>query len=146
MEELKRTTRALDEDVKRLHDSVDQNTLALTQVHRRQDRSERKNRWIVAGAVLLLGGFLMLGWVTLQQYETAQRLSGVVDKSLCPLYGLIVGSYNPETRALNADGTLAGSDREKYIRSYEDPNVGMFAAADALECKGNILVPPARVR
>jgi hypothetical protein len=145
MEELKRTTRQLDEDVRALHDSVDQNTLALNQVHRRQDRSERKNRLFAVLTMALIGGFMLLGWTSWQQHQTAQRLSSVVDKSLCPLYGLIVGSYNPETRQLNADGTFEGSDRQKYIQSYEDPNVGMFAAADALSCQGNILVPPAKV-
>jgi hypothetical protein len=152
MEELKLKTDRLDQHVEILGSKIDQNTeglaaavLALSQMNTRQDRTERNSRWVLAGAVLLLGAFLVLGWVTWQQHQTSQRLSAVVDRSLCPLYGLIVGSYNPETRQLNTDGTFEGSDRQKYIQSYQDPNVGMFAAADALECKGNILVPPAKI-
>jgi len=138
MEELKRQTRELDAHVKELGDAVDANTLALNQVHDRQDRSERKNRALVLAAVVLLGICLVLGWVAWQQHETDQRLSIVVQDSLCPVYALVVGGYDPESRSLNPDGSYEGSPRQAYINNHQV----MSAAMDKLQCQNTTLVPP----
>lgn len=138
MEELKRQTRELDVHVKALGDAVDANTLALNQVHDRQDRSERKNRFLVLGAIVLLGGFMLLGWVAWQQHRTSEQIGRVVQESLCPVFALVVGGYNPDSRPLNPDGSYEGSPRQVYI----DNHLIMKGAYARLECRDAALVPP----
>ena len=138
MEELKRQNRELSDRVHHLAEVIDANTLALNQVHDRQDRSERKGRFLVLGAIVLLGGFLLLGWVAWQQHRTDERLSIVVQDSLCPVYALVVGGYDPDSRSLNPDGSYEGSARQKYIDNHQV----MSRAYDQLGCANTSLVPP----
>lgn len=137
MEELKRRTDELDRHVQGLGEKIDANTLALNQVNVRQDRSERKSRFLVLAAVALLGGFLVLGWVVWQQHLVDQRVNNLVEQSLCPVYALVVGSYDPTSRPLNPDGSYEGSPRQKYV----DNQGVMLDAYRALHCRGQ-LVPP----
>lgn len=67
-------------------------------------------------------------------YSTAARQERVVQQSLCPLYSLIIGSYNPNSRP-------AGPERAQYEQAF----VLMRAARDALDCR-DPLVPPANPR
>ena len=138
MEELKRRTTELDGHVTQLSDKIEANTLALNQVHERQDRSERKGRVLAMVAVALLGGFLLLGWVAWQQHRTDERLSVVVQDSLCPVYALVVGGYDPDSRPLNPDGSFEGSPRQLYINNH----LVMGQAYDRLRCQNTTLVPP----
>ena len=138
MEELKRRTTQLDGHVRALGDKIEANTLALNQVNERQDRSERKGRVLAMVAVALLGGFLLLGWVAWQQHRTDEQVSRVVQGSLCPVFALVVGGYDPNSRPLNADGSYEGSPRQAYI----DNHLVMSQAYDQLRCQNTTLVPP----
>lgn len=138
MEELKRQTRDLSAQVLQLGDKLDANTLALNQVHSRQDSSERRSRLLAMIAVALIGGFLLLGWVAYQGYRTDQQLGRVVQGSLCPVYALVVGGYEPDSRPLNPDGSYEGSNRQKYDVNHQV----MKDAYARLECRNADLVPP----
>ena len=138
MEELKRRTAELDGHVRSLGDKIEANTLALNQVNDRQDRSERKGRVLAMVAVALLGGFLLLGWVAYQGYRTDRQVTSVVQGSLCPVFALVVGGYDPDSRPLNPDGSYEGSPRQAYI----DNHLVMKDAYARLECRDTELVPP----
>lgn len=67
-------------------------------------------------------------------FANSTRVESVVQRSLCPLYDLIVGSYNPNSRP-------EGVERAQYEQAF----VLMRAARDELECR-TPLVPPASPR
>lgn len=88
---------------------------------------------LVAMALLLV--VLLLGWNAYQQNLTADRLESLIQRSLCPVYALAVGNYDPSTRKLNPDGSYPGSDREKYDRN----NAVMARAYNELQCIGGLV-------
>lgn len=133
MEELKRKTDQLSERVERLHDTIGQNTLALAQAHKRQDRSERKSRLQAMVLVALLGGFLILGWIAWQLHQATEAQAQLRAEVLCPLYGIFIGAYDPESRNDNSDPRA----REKYEDAYNKIRRGWTI----MECTDPI-VPP----
>lgn len=105
--------------------------LSVEQLDDRTKRAERATRTGMWVSGLLLVVVALLGWVAAQQYQTAVRLDGLVQRSLCPVYGLVVGGYDPTTRA-------AGPDRDKYEANF----AVMRRAYDELRCSPTSLVPP----
>lgn len=74
-----------------------------------EERARGRNlrRVLVAVVVSIVVGFGGLGGVW---YVQAQRTL-LVDRVLCPLYALFLGSYAPESRA-------EGPDRERYEAAF----------------------------
>lgn len=105
-------------------------TQAVSDLKPRVERAERVSfRTAVVGLVLIFLVFI-LGWVAVNQQQTASRLDNLVQHSLCPVYALVVGGYDPSTRP-------AGASRDTYNHTFD---VMRGAYAD-LGCT-NTLVPP----
>jgi len=109
----------------------EQLTMAVHQLRPRVEKAERVSFRTAIAATVLLCLVVVLGWVAADQHETAARLDRLIQKSECPLYGLIVGSYNPNTRP-------AGPARDAYNQAF----VVLRTAYDELGCT-NTPVPRA---
>lgn len=130
MDELKRQTRLLDDDVKQL----------TTEVHRlngRADRTDRDKRWLVVGLLLVVGLVGLVAFVAFRAENTGREANRLALQQeqlraevLCPLYGIFLGAYNPDSRA-------PGPDRDKYIDAYGKIRRGW----SVMECTDPI-VPP----
>lgn len=110
---------------------------AVDQLERRSTRSERMTIAVAFGlgldlvlsvAVALLVNNLF--GVNTQLQTTIDREAITRQEVLCPFYGLLLGSYNPSTRA-------EGADRDSYVRAF----VTLRAGYDRLSCV-NPIVPP----
>lgn len=104
--------------------------LAVEQLGERTGRAERASFRTMLFATVLLVVVALLGWVVWQQSQTNGRLEQLVQRSLCPVYGLAVGGYDPSTRP-------AGPARDKY-------NQGFAVMRDAyaeLHCSVDSLIP-----
>lgn len=120
-----------------LKDEVARLRLQHEQLERRTGRAERKSGYTMWGAVALLAVVVVLGLLLFQQQQTANRLESLTQRAFCPVYGLVVGGYNPDTRPLNPDGSYPGSAREKYDATFRV----MRDAYAELVCLGGT-VPP----
>lgn len=116
-------------------------TDAVLELDRRSNRNQRVVIGVVFGLLvdLVLSVAVVLTLASL--VSTNDRVQAAIDReaatreqALCPLYSLIVGSYNPGSRA-------EGPDREQYEKTF----VAMRAAYDSLDCPGGP-VPPAQPR
>lgn len=109
----------------------------------RANRSARVLAVAVVGVVLGLILSVAVAVTLSAQGRTDARLEAEIAEqarirsdALCPLYALLVGSYNPGSRA-------EGEDR----RTYEDAFVTLRAAYTALGCAASSpVVPPAAPR
>jgi hypothetical protein len=120
-----------------LRDEVAELRLAVQQQGERLATNERAtNRGHVA-IFVLVALLAVLGWIIWETHQNAERLEVVTQQSLCPFYGLIVGSYDPASRALNPDGSYPGSAREKYDQGFQV----MRGAFGALGCHGSDVLP-----
>lgn len=70
-------------------------------------RGQRYRRVLVAVVVSLVLGFAGLGGVWYVQAERTR----LVDRVLCPLYALFLGSYAPESRP-------PGEARDRYVAAF----------------------------
>jgi len=107
----------LAEQAKLLGDKVNALALAAEQIERRTTRSERVTTGVVVGLLLDLVLSIAVAVVLAQLFATNHRLEDAIEREaqtrqevLCPLYGLIVGAYNPESRP-------PGPARDEYLRS-----------------------------
>jgi hypothetical protein len=141
MEQLKAKTDALDRHVQDLSSKTDANTTALTEVRKavQRDRARTDRDRKLTLAAFLVGLLIIgaVGFVAFRAERTSRELDDYIQKVACPFYSLILGSYAPETRKLNADGSYPGSDREKYDRNFED----MRNQRATMHCRAE-LVPP----
>lgn len=126
MDELKRQTRELDDDVKRL-------TQEVHRLNRRVDRTDRDKRWLVVGLLLVVGMVALVAYAAWQAQITAARQDELRNDVLCPLYGIFLGSYDPKTRDKNPDPMA----RQKY----EDTFVQIRSGWNLMQCTTPI-VPP----
>lgn len=101
-EELAERAEALADEVSRLNREVEK-------LNRRGIRAV----YAVMLLFLLLGG---MGILVFQQFRTSDRLEGVVQRSLCPVYGLVVGSYDPSTRP---DTGPKPTPRDQYVATFQ---------------------------
>lgn len=113
-----------------LRDQVADLTVQVRQLNERAAETERRGVHAVYALIFLGLVLLMLGTVVWQQQRTAARLEQVVQHSICPVYGLVLGGYDPETRA-------EGDARRRYEAGF----VVMRDAFAALNCT-TPLVPP----
>lgn len=126
MDELKRQTRLLDDDVKRLTDQVER-------LNERTNRAERDKRWLVVGLLLVLGLVALVGYTAVQAQKTADDQAQLRNDVLCPLYGIFLGAYDPATRDRNPDPQA----RQKYEDAFAQIRHGWTV----MDCTGPI-VPP----
>lgn len=137
MEELKRKADVLHQDVQDLRTTVEGNTVAeqrlalsYEQLVQRMNRSDRDRKWVVVAVLILAAMVLAGGWVLYRGEQTAREQQQLRSDVLCPLYGLILGGYDPETRP-------PGDARQKY----EDTFVVIRQGYGVLRCTAP-LVPP----
>ena len=126
MDELKRQTRLLDDDVKRLTDQVER-------LNERTNRAERDKRWLVVGLLLVIGLVALVGYTAVQAQKAADDQAQLRNDVLCPLYGIFLGSYDPKTRDRNPDPQA----RQKYEDAFAQIRHGWTV----MDCTGPI-VPP----
>ena len=126
MDELKRQTRLLDDDVKRLTEEVQR-------LNGRADRADRDKRWLVVGLLLVVGLVALLAYVAVGAQRNATDQAQLRNDVLCPLYGIFLGSYDPKTRDKNPDPQA----REKY----EDAFAKIRHGWEVMGCT-DPLVPP----
>lgn len=115
-----------------LADQVEGLRLAVEQLDARTTRAERASTRTATAAVILFILVALAGWNVYQQRETADRLESLTQRSLCPVFGLVLGGFNPETRP-------AGEARTQYIETFDV----MRGAYDELRCTAPF-VPRAR--
>lgn len=124
-------TGPLTEQAKQLTDKVGSLVLAVEQLDNRTGRTERATMWVVFGLLLDLVLSIAVALVVGNQIAASADVRQAVEREavtrqqgLCPLYALIVGNFNPNTRT-------EGPDRDRYISSFQTLN----EAYHALECK-----------
>jgi hypothetical protein len=126
MDELKRQTRMLDDDVKQL-------TGEVHRLNDRADRTDRDKRWLIVGLLLVVGLVALVAFVAVRAQQTAAAQEQLRNDVLCPLYGIFLGSYDPKTRDKNLDPNA----RQKY----EDAFAKIRNGWDVMQCTDPI-VPP----
>lgn len=104
--------------------------LDVQQFGRRLSRTERVSGRTVlfVGALAVL--VLLVAFVAWQQHETQQRLEDVTQQSLCPTFALLLGGFDPSTRA-------EGAPRDQYVATFES----FRRSYEVLRCEAP-LVPP----
>lgn len=134
-------TEPLRSQAKELADSVAVLTVAVEQLDRRTNRSERITIGVVFGLLLDLVLSVAVAVVLANQVSISERVATAVEReahtredALCPVFGLLLGNYNPESRP-------AGPGRDQYIATFDV----MRRSYDNLSCPGGI-VPPAAPR
>jgi hypothetical protein len=126
VDELKRQTRMLDDDVKQL----------TTEVHRlygRADKTDRDKRWLVAGLLLVVGLVAVVAIVAVVAFRIAKQQEELRAEVLCPLYGVFLGAYDPKSRDNNPDPDAR--------RKYEDAYGKIRRGWEVMQCTDPI-VPP----
>ena len=126
MEELKRQTRQLDDDVRKLTDETHR-------LNERVNRTDRDKKWLVVGLLLVIGLVALVAYGTWRAQRTADEQEQLRADVLCPLYSVFLGSYNPATRDKNPDPQA----RQKYEDTYAQIREGYVI----MRCTGP-LVPP----
>lgn len=123
-------------EVARLTRRTEELTKAVANLDGRAAKAERISKGAAFVVILSVVALLALGWVAAGQQATANRLEALIQRSLCPVFALVVGGYDPTTRQLNKDGTYTGSPREAY-----DQNAKVMQASYVeLDC-ANPIVP-----
>lgn len=129
------------EQARILADRVGALSTAVDQLDRRAGRSEKVVVAVVAGLLLDLILSVVVALVLVQLgtanehiLATQAREAQTRQEVLCPFYSLVLGTYNPNTRA-------EGPDRDEYIRQFDV----MRRSHKALDCQGP-LIPPAAPR
>lgn len=113
-----------------LTDQVEKLRLAVEHLDERTKRAERATARTGVAAAVLLVLILLGGWNVHSQRQTADRLESVTQRSLCPVFGLVIGGYEPESRP-------AGPARDRYVETIDV----MRGAYGELGCVAP-LVPP----
>lgn len=127
----------LAQQAKVLADTVGSLALAVDQLDRRTNRSERMTIAVAFGLVIdlvlsiavavLIGNLFTING---QLQQSIAREATTRQQALCPLYGLLLGSYNPTSRA-------AGPDRDAYNKAF----ITLRDGYESLDCASPI-VPP----
>ena len=126
MDELKRQTRMLDDDVKQL-------TGEVHRLNDRADRTDRDKRWLIVGLLLVVALVALVAFVAVRAQQTADDQAQLRGDVLCPLYSIFLGAYDPKTRDNNPD--------PEARRKYEDAYVKIRHGWDVMQCT-DPLVPP----
>lgn len=115
-----------------LADKVSGLSLAVAQIGRRTDRSEKLTLAVGLGLALDLVLSAIVAFALHSLYEVKDREDATRQQALCPLYSLILGSYAPTSRP-------EGEERDKYEAAFAE----MRDAYASLNCRAG-LVPPRR--
>lgn len=113
-----------------LRDEVAGLRLDVQQFGRRLTRTERKSGRTVLFVGALTALVLLVGLVAWQQAATQQRLEDVTQQSLCPTFALLLGGFDPSTRA-------EGPARDQYVATF----ASFRRSYDVLRCEAPF-VPP----
>lgn len=122
-------------EVARLTTRTEELTTAVENLDLRAAKAERISKGAAFIVILAVVALLALGWVAAGQQATANRLESLIQRSLCPVFALVVGGYDPTTRPLNSDGTYIGSPREAYDKNAKV----MQASYSELDCASPIV-------
>lgn len=130
-------TGPLTEQARLLGERIAGLSLAVEQLDRRTNRSEKITIGVVFGLILDLILSVAVALVLGAQFSTNAkledantRLEATVTEGICPVYGLVLGSYNPLTRK-------EGAERDAYVQSFKVMN----EAYKSLKCP-TAIVPP----
>lgn len=125
----------LAEQAKVLADRVGALSGAVEQLDQRTNRSEKVVIAVVAVLLLTLFLSIIVAFVLLQQRDTQHDVASAVaresktrQEGLCPLYGLLLGTYKPESRP-------EGEARQLYMEQFDV----MRTAYATLDCKGPVV-------
>jgi hypothetical protein len=128
----------LTERAKVLADRVGALSDAVEHLDQRTNRGEKAVIGVVAGLVLSVALSVIVGIVLVKQQTITDQISVTQEReahtrqdALCPLYSLILGSYNPNSRP-------EGDARQAYIDQFKV----MRQAYDALDCTAPLVPPP----
>lgn len=126
------------EQARVLADRVGALSDAVELLDHRTNRSERFAIWATAVLALTIALSIALGVAFIQLHNNAENVAATQEReartrqeALCPLYSLILGSYNPDSRP-------EGEARQKYIDQF----AVMRTAYDSLDCTGPLVPPP----
>lgn len=104
--------------VDRLTDAVDRLDKRYAVLESRTGTVERRSARTVAGALLVVAALVIGGLLGYSQVVTSDRLSTVVEDQrrvtqevLCPLFALVLGGYDPDSRP-------AGAARDQYVQAF----------------------------
>lgn len=110
---------------------------AVDNLNQRTGKTERTTIFVALGLAVDLVLSVAVAVLVSSQISVAgdvqvaiAREKATRQEAVCPLYGLLLGSYNPASRA-------AGPARDQYELSFRV----MWAAYDTLDCN-NPIVPP----
>lgn len=123
MDELKRQTRKLDDDVVQLTEEVHR-------LNARQDRTDKVWRWLVLGLALLLGLVGLVGFVAFRSENTASKVEAQRSELWCPVFARAVGNYNPPPEP--------GVKRDEYEQNYALIKRGFY---EVLRCSNPPIHP-----
>lgn len=105
------TAAALAASVARLRETIDE-LLARAERSERAITITRLMLAVVVVLIVIVGGILRAQFVTNARLEQANaREAQTRQEVLCPMFGLFLGSYAPQSRA-------AGHDRDKYEQAF----------------------------
>ena len=107
MDELKRQTRQLDDDVQKL-------TQEVHRLNDRADRTDRDKRWLIVGLLLVVALVALVAFVAVRAQQNTNEQEQLRNGVLCPLYSVFLGAYDPATRDKNPDPQA----RQKYEDAY----------------------------
>lgn len=120
-----------------LADTVGVLANAVDNLNKRTGKTERTTIFVALGLAVDLVLSVAVAVLVSSQISVAGGLQSAIDRealtrqdALCPLYGLLLGSYNPQSRA-------EGSARDQYNQVFEV----MRGAYASLDC-ANPVVPP----
>jgi hypothetical protein len=128
---------ALATQAQALADTVGVLATAVDNLNQRTGKTERTTIFVVVGLVIDLVLSVAVAVLVSSQVSASTDLQSAVARetstrqdALCPLYGLLLGSSNPTSRA-------EGSARDQYDEAFRV----MRRAYDTLDC-ANPVVPP----
>jgi len=122
---------------KALADTVGVLAEAVDNLNRRTNKTERNTILVALGLAVDLVLSIAVAVLVTSQISVAGDLQSAIARetstrqnALCPLYGLLLGSYNPDSRA-------EGPARDQYNKTFQVMRDGY----DSLDC-ANPVVPP----
>lgn len=120
----------LGEKVDGLGVKVDRHTASLKELGERQTRTERMSTRTAVAAVIAVAILAAGAWLGYRQFVLAEEQRRVTQEALCPVFGLLLGGYDPSTRP-------EGPARDQYIATYDT----FRTSYGALRCTAQF-VPP----
>jgi hypothetical protein len=115
---------------KALADTVGVLAKAVDQLDKRATKGERINVWVSLGLAVDLVLSIAVALVVSGLVGVIDRERSTRQDAMCPLYSLLLGSYNPSSRA-------EGGDRDTYNQVF----ITLQRSYDSLDCDDPIAPP-----